>query len=366
MLDVIILNAYHRGDWLVEQYKNTPYAVEVLDISDVIGPRDEADVRGPFGSFAGVDASVDEWLLKTRTVTRQKEGWVLWCDRGTFQSQGLFRGYESEVLGDVCDTVMKSWLSTTDRPAALWRSLPAVLPQSENGYLLTKSFLNMPEKRRAVKSADSFSLTSETNRKVIKWNDHTFESRFVVSFLLPHELMARAPVGLNQLLTAEPIKPRLCWQRARFRIETSFDLAALPEQLCWVNRLEDPWFEENMLVLAKTENSSEFDIWFRTWFEVHKEKKYFSGLQKRLQAVLASKFSDAAIACVQAPLETTDKGAQSLYPVYDLQEWALHTKFLSGGIFYGGDDKYESFAPRQAVQMQSRIFKQIDEELKGG
>lgn len=366
MLDVIILNAYHRGDWLVEQYKGTQYAVETLDISDIVGPRDEVDLHGPFGLFTGTDAETEEWLSRHREVEMQKDGWVLWTDQGTFQSKGLFRGYQTQLFGEMADTVLKSWLSTTDRPAQMLRTQPALLPQTENGYILSKKFLTNPEKRRTVKGTDAFSVTSTPSSKTVKWNENVFEAHYVVSFMLPHELMARAPLGLNQLLTSEPLKPRLCWQRARFRLETSFNLNSLPKQLTMVSRINDPWFEENMLVVQKTAVENELDIWFRTWYDVHKEKKYFSGLQKRLQNTLLAKFTDGVVTCIQAPLETTEKIAHSLYPVYDLQEWSLQTKFFTGGILYGAQDKCEDYSPPKMLDIQRRIFKQIDEELKRG
>jgi hypothetical protein len=366
MLDVMILNAYHRGDWLVEQYKNTPYAVETLDISEVVGPREPEDLHGPFGLFADVDPTAQDWFSKNRELSPQKEGWVLWTDEGTFQSKGPFRAYQAQQMGVLSDTVLKSWLSTTDRPAQMWRGLPPVLQQSENGYLLSKAFQTQPEQRRTVKAQDSFNITSAPGHKIIKWQEHTFEAHFVVSFLLPHELMARAAVGLNQLLSGEALRPRLCWQRARFRIETPFALDSLPEQFCLVAKTHEPWFEENLLVLQRASQKDEWDVWFRTWYDVHKEKKYFSGLQKRLQGVLLSRVPDAAITCVRAPVETTEKLAHSLYPVYDLQEWTLHTKFFANNVFHGAGDKYENYSPSQMLAIQAKIYKQIDEELKGG
>jgi hypothetical protein len=369
MLDVMILNAYHRGDWLVEQLKDSLHAIETLDISEVVGPREDVDLQGPFGVFEKSDAEALQWFLNNRRVTTQKRGWVLWTEKGTFESQGPFRDFQIQSGADNIDSIFKSMFSTIDRPAPLLRALPKMLEQTGSNYLLSRQFLKEKEKRRTVKASDHFDLTSTPGQKTIKWNEHTFEAQFVISFLLPHELMARAPVGLSQLLTSEPLRPRLCWQRARFKIESSFNLAALAEQITLVTHLEEPWFEENLLILQKTEEQAEtqeWDIWFRTWFDIHKEKKYFSGIQKRVQKVLLEKIPEATITCVEAPLETTERNAHSLYPIFDQQEWLLHTKFFANGVFFAASDKCENFSLSQGIEVQKRILKQIEEELKGG
>ncbi len=367
MLDVMILNAYHRGDWLIEQYKGTSYAVETLDVTEAIGTRFVEDLMGPFGCFLDTNNEKSKWYIERHLHDVQKQGWALWMERGTWETNGLFKELnESSPSQPLFESALKNLISTTDRPLQVLKSTPALGSAVRMPYCIFRNFQSSPEKRRTVKNADKLSVSSVASHKVIHWNEHTFEAQFVVSFLLPHELMARASLGFNQLLTTEPLRPRLCWQRSRWRIESSLAEETLPLQLAIIFREQDPWIEDNFIILKKTGEAQTWDIWFKSWYEVHKEKKYFSEVQKRIHKNLQQKIPGAVMTCTEAPWEAQDKAAVSLYPVYDYEEWSLHTKFFDKGIFYGAADKCEMWTPAHALEVQQRIFNQIDEELKGG
>jgi len=364
MLDVIVLNAYHRGDWLIEQFKSREAKIQVLDVSAMIGEREDADIFGPFGFFSGSNPGIEEWLTQHHQLQLQTRGWTLWSENGTFESAGMIHEFQAQQGGEVYQNILKSWHSHLDRPSKFLAATKGPGP-SEGGFYIHRAFAKSKNGAAAVKTDDVVNFSTEPGKKIVTWNDTTYESHFVISFLLPHEAMACAESGFGKLLTGEALRPRLCWQRARVNLKTTHRTEILPDHLLYVNRLDEPWIEDNFLILQKTADAGGFDIWYRGWFEVHKEPSYFAKLSDKMAGRLREKMPDLEMKVVKAPTET-EAAMATLFPIYDIQEWGLQTKWFANGIYSAWLDKCESFSLASQIDLQMMVLRHLDEELKGG
>lgn len=366
MLDVIILNAYHRGDRLIKSMQALGKSYEVLDVSAVIGERSLADMQGPFGIFMHPQNLESQWLLETQKLSPQSSGWTVWSDEGTYESQGLFADYQRQNLPMVLSNFFKSWWSNVDRPLRMLETV--ALPElSHLQYMMPDEFLQSSQFGHQIKAEDILKISEEPGMKRVLWNEKTFEAQYVISFLLPHEVMALADRGFSRLLRGEALKPRLAWQRARFSLK-GWNFSQMPRETLVVPQSQNPWINENFMVLKKRESGNDsaiFDVWFRTWFDVHTVSGHYAELSSRIQRNLRGYFPGADFSELEKPAEI-DSAVQTLFPIYDLHEQQLQKKWYAAGVFSGSVEKSESYLSLHTAELQGHILKQLDEELKGG
>lgn len=372
MLDVIVLNAHRRGDWFLGQLEKSKRKFEVFDLSKALGERSDEDIFGPFGWMKSPERVLEDesaglgfWLQSRAETQVQTQGWAVWSDKGNFEAHGLLREHQKKNFAGLEQSLFKNFFSSIDAPIQTQNSWP--MPATMDGeYLIPRKFRSSPSwPVTEVTSEKMLSLETQPGRRLFRYEGRDLTASFVVSFLNGYEMMSLPQSGLARLLSGEALQPRLVWQKCRIRLLSEPALEPLPVQLCLVPRISEPWVEDNALVLQKTSEAGVWNLWYRTWYKVHRDEKYFNELFPRLQETLAAQIPFSASRLLEKPAEVEGQGT-ALHAIYDHTEWDAQQKWFTQGVFWGGGEKNPNFAWTWSIALQSRIFKSLQEELTRG
>ncbi len=364
MHDVIVLNAFHRGDWFIDQLTAQGKNVHVFDWSEKMGERSDAEMLGPFGLFGEekMNPQLGAWLNKNYDKHLQNSGWSVWSDFGTFEAQGPFRVPQYFQNEKWINPIFKNFISKIDWPRNFWETSGTTMNPVHDYWVLKSAG---PKVRGiSLQAEDIISLQIHRENKSIHVNDKVWSAPFFVFFLNSYEMAPFFDEGLAAQVRGEILRPRFCWQRFQVKIETEASLQQMPVRSLLVDKSQDPWWEENFLVLHKTSNAGEFDVWLRSYFDFHQNEDYFHKMYDSIVPLLRNKFSASAIHCLEKPKELTHANYQSLFPIYDSATWEKQSSWYADGLFYVGTEKVNDFLFSTYWALQNLILQGLTETKK--
>lgn len=366
MLDVMVFTAHRRGEYLIEQLQQSDIRFQVFDFTRHLGERDEKDLLGPFGFFAGEKAKMEyrAWMEKMYVFSKQKQGLTFFTDQGLLETTGLVSDYQKKQLTGMALSLGTSLLSTIDFPL---RSLPDREPFCDvfSDYYLPWTIHNA--RTKAMEVSGTFHFETRPGVKTLHCDGRDFTSAHVMSFLSGAELMVLQNQGMASLMVQEPLRPRMCWQRAEIILSSDVDMDVMPLQTVFAPHFEEPWLDTGFFILHRQENEGYYSLWFRTWFERHGSQEHFSQLAKAFEKTLAKHIPGAKTQWTQLPFETQHEDAISLYPIFDLKEWNSQKKWLENGVYQGGADKLQNYLWSHNLSHQESLvthFTQFLQEQK--
>lgn len=364
MLDVMVFTAHRRGEFLLDQLSKQNIRFQAFDFTPYLHQRDERDVLGPFGFF---DAEKwqprhRQWLENNYTFSKQKQGWTVFSDRGTLEATGLVSAHQKKLMTTWAFPVGMSLYSTVDYPVKTI-SEQELFCDFFSEYYLPWSLQNTTTKLMEVGSG--FKYENLPGLKKISFQQHAYSSQYVMNFLNDAELMTLKENGMHQLLDGEALRPRQCWQRSEILLSSDVDLSLMPLQVLLASKLEEPWNNDRFIILQRQENPGYYSLWYRTWYERHKSKEHFTGLTKSFEAILKDRIPGAKIQWLTIPAEIENEIATSLFPIYDLNEWRMQSKWLNKGVYDGSTDKLENYLWSHNMSHQEILVKHFANELKG-
>jgi hypothetical protein len=172
--------------------------------------------------------------------------------------------------------------------------------------------------------------------------------------------------GLAAVIRGETLRPRMCWQMMKVQIDTDAATQKMPVRTLLVDKTEDPWIEQNFLVLQKTAQNNVFEVWYRSYFDFHQKEDYLAQVNQGISEVLSKKFAAREVSCVQRPKELLNEKYQSLFPIYDPTEWEKQSSWYADGLFYVGTEKVSDFLFSTYWALQNLILQSLKEGNKNG
>ncbi len=366
MHDVIVINAFHRGDWFIDQLSSLGKKVQVFDWSEKLGERSDSEMSGPFGLFGEekIHADLRTWIDQNYEKSLQPAGWSVWSDFGTFEAQGPFRVAQFFQNEKWVESLFKNFTSKIDWPRAKWLDMECPMNPVHDYWLLAGAG---PKVRGiSLLPEDQVRLQINRDKKSIQINEQEWVAPFFVFFLNSYEMAPFYDEGLAAMVRGDVLRPRLCWQKMQLQIETLSQLHKMPERTLLVHRSEDPWTEHNFLVLHKEKNKNVFDVWFRSYFDLHQKETYFLKVQEQIIEVLKTKFNASTVTCLQKPRELLSENFYSLFPIYDPMAWETQSSWYVDGLFYVGTEKVNDFFFSTYWALQNLIVQSLKEGKKYG
>lgn len=361
MHEVIVINAFHRGDWFIDQLVSLGKKVQVFDWSEKMGERSDSEIVGPFGIFGEEKISADliSWMDKNFSKTLQDKGWCAWSQQGTFESQGPFRVQQFFKNEKWVEPLFKSFISKIDWPVKKWHELETKIHSAHDYWCLSAP---SPKVRGiSLLPEDTVEFRVSREQKTIRVNQEEWQAPFFVFFLNSYEMAPFYDEQMAALVRGETLRPRLCWQMMKVQITTEINLSQMPMRSLLLNNVEDPWVEDHFLVLNKTQENGVMDIWYRSYFDFHQKEDYFLNLQQEIFKNLKNKFSASDIECLQKPRELLNEKFQSLFPIYEPGEWERQSSWYADGLFYVGPEKVSDFLFSTYWALQNLILQTLKE-----
>ena len=263
--------------------------MQVFDWSEKMGERSDAEMLGPFGLFGEekMNTGLLQWLEKNYEKKLQPSGWSVWSDFGTFEAQGPFRVSQYFQNEKWIQPIFKNFTSKLDWPRKLLESSAPTMNPVHDYWVLANAG---PQVRGiSLQPEDSVSLQISRVSKTISVNGQVSSAPFFVFFLNSYEMAPFFDEGLAAQIRGDVLRPRFCWQKLRVHVETSAALQQMPERSLLIEKSQDPWIEQNFLVLNRTEELKVFDVWYRSYFDFHKSEEYFNRLYSLIEDTLKKK-----------------------------------------------------------------------------
>lgn len=366
MHEVIVINAFHRGDWFIDQLTAMGKNVQTFDWSEKMGERSDAEMLGPFGLFGEekINPELRIWIDTNYEKTLQPAGWTLWSDKGTFEAQGPFRVPQYFQNEPWIESTFKNFVSKLDWPPKKWAELERHFNPIHDYWTLSSAG---PKVRGiSLLPEDSVYVSITRDKKSLVVNEKEYVAPFFVFFLNSYEMAPFYDEGLAALIRGGTLRPRQCWQTCQVQIETLARLDKMPSRTLVVGQSADPWFEKNFLVLNKTKDASIFDVWFRSYFDFHQKEDYFQKIESGISHLLQKKLAATSVHCVQKPRELLNENYQSLFPIYDPVAWETQSSWYADGLFYVGTEKVSDFLFSTYWALQNLILQSLKEGSSRG
>jgi hypothetical protein len=359
----MVFTAHRRGEFLLDRLAAQDIRFQAFDFTNHLGERDEKDLLGPFGFFDAEnwEPGHRRWLENHYVFSKQKQGFSIYSDEGTIEATGLVAAHQKEIMNEWAYPAAMSYFSSLDYPLKTLKAQPLYCDFFSQYYL---PWAVQNPKAKLMDVTAGFSYETQPGLKKLTFQNTTYTSPFVMNFLSGTECMGLAGGGLSQLISGEPLRPRQCWQRAEILLSADVDLTMMPLQVLIATQLNDPWLEDRFFVLQRQENEGYYSLWYRTWYERHKQDEYFKKLAQSLEKTIALRIPGAKLQWLKLPLEVEAEKAVSLYPIYDVDEWNLQNKWLSNGVYNGSPDKLANYLWSQNMSHQDTMAQHFSQESK--
>lgn len=366
MHDIIVINAFHRGDWFIDQLKALGKNVQTFDWSEKMGERSDAEMLGPFGLFGEekINPELRQWIDKNYEKTLQTAGWSLWSDFGTFEAQGPFRVPQYFQNEEWIEAVFKNFLSKIDWPRKKWNEMERQFNPIHDYWTL--SSVGPKVRGISLQSTDHVQLKATREKKSIFVNDKEWSAPFFVFFLNSYEMAPFFDEGLAALIRGDVLRPRMCWQMLQMQIDSTLNLQKMPARTLLIEHGEDPWSEQNFLILNKTKKPALFEVWYRSYFDFHHREDYFQKIEEKVIKIINKKLKATSSLIVQKPRELLSPNFQSLFPIYDPQAWETQSSWYADGLFFVGPEKVNDFLFSTYWALQNLIVQSLREGKSNG
>lgn len=366
-LDVTIVSAFGRGNWMAYELASLGFQVALIDVSSSLGRWAPEDAEGPFGLFYDQEKLLPSQMARLHEEDDQDavtDGFCIWTEDGPLDMRGMFSSYWFGAAGPM--EAVKNYVSNFDKKAppeqrrlrkAIERSsfkqtwlihfahqFAANLhrPSFESAEASTPAPLFAPfyvrrvTRRGAQKSLDWVATkgvavqtgsvvdvqsegTRLTGLEIQGERSGAVRSQNYLWTLTSLETEKVAPKVAARLFSHRAV-PEWGWLRYRFAVELKTYQRTLPLHFAVIRELGLPWTHGNFLILNRTVDDKVFDVWLKVPTHHRFQKAYLEEIRAEILNVLESKLPGGHVKCLEMPqdyLYGFSELGPPLFPVYN-------------------------------------------------
>lgn len=342
--DVVVVSAFGRGNWLAAELASSGLKVSLVETSDHLGRWTPEDWEGPFGYFQTdkLLASQKARLIEEDYTEDLPEGFTVWLSDGPIdlksalsshllsesgiskESLKYLNDYDSlspEQIRVLKDQIgrgpfSKNWLVQLAHQLAshvykenaqcltYGRPLPIFSPwllrrasRKGVGHSLDWVASRGVKVHNGAEFVDISTENGSINSIEIRsaWSGAMIGRQFVW-MLTGEETKKLSPKVSDVLYPKGVLQSSWNWVRFRMRLAKSIYLDNLPLKFVMIGDLFAPWTHSNLLIVQRTVQSEDLDVWIRIPSQHRFQRAYLEAkaeeivdfLRKRIPACSAS------------------------------------------------------------------------------
>ncbi len=410
--DVLLVSAFGRSDWLAVELRTAGLSVALIDVSDQLGNWPMEDVAGPFGLFMleKYQQSFLEYLSHLGNHTTVESGFTVWTGDGPIEMKSPVTAYRFTQLGlhsqmrDLLNSpepllvkdkiplqnapFQEVWplnlayqlASTTYRPSRTALAGQGRLP-------LMHSFLvNRPSREGIERSlkwveghgvkvfsgCEIIDIAMAGRRQLTGIELQGRQSGFFRFENLGSSLSSEETYFINERLGKKlfpqgAIECSWSWMRFRLKVENCLEVSSLPQHLCWITDVMEPWTHENFCLLQKTALPENLDAWVRVPTVQRFNKDYLNNLGQRLVFNFEKKLPLAKpeiLTYPQAYYYTYKDLGPSRFPVYLAEDATSRGACFFKNFYRDGIEVWDQFSLDEQFDFQSKLRNKIVEQWR--
>lgn len=407
--DLIVVSAFGRGNWLAAEMARKGLSTVLVDVSEALGHWAPEDWEGPFGFFQS------DWITESQLTRLNEEdymdsesdGFVLWLSDGVVDTAGPVSSHRLEKRG-VTEAQRKyisqfenlkpedrlkmrrefqalsfheNWFtqfshsfaanSFSENSAAMnsSRPLPLFSPHnirrtSRRGYdqnlKWVESWGAKVLKAKSIKDLSSNSGFIQGLEIESDWSGVISAEQYIWS-LSGVESLHLSP-SITSSLFPQVIWPSWQWQRYRMKFEGADVWQSLPSHLVAIEDLGLPWTHENFLVVQKSVNPGDSDVWMRLPHSQRFHREYLLDKSRAATEILQSRLPGVKVSVQNFPQEyeydEKDLGP-ARFPLFDQVQASKYKTGSWINLHYDGPEVWELLDWSSVFHHQSKIAKEI-------
>ncbi len=330
--DFVLVSAFGRGQWLAASLAQQGLKVALVDLSEGLGRWAPEDWEGPFGLFLPEKLSPSQLARINEEDDEDPvdDGFVLWLKSGPLDFKGPLSPHwlNREAWIQLTKTYLSDFEAASSEELRDWREKIEAM-SFQNTWLIhlahhlaANVYVDSAEAQKRGRPLPLFApwalrrVTRKGMQKSLDWcasqGVEVYRSAELVDLLLDGALargleinsLSRKGVVLAEetlwMLTSEetfhlsdpigsqlfprgPIQPEWSWLRFRVALDLGLYVHTLPLKLVLIEELNLPWTHTNLMILDRTVNLQDVDVWIRVPTHLRFQRAY---LEKSLDEIL--------------------------------------------------------------------------------
>lgn len=354
MLDVIVLTAFDREAWLIQQLEKNDVSFVAIDVTTYFKSTNEK-FTVPFGM--SLDSAQEEILKCGYVFNKQLQGWSLISDRGVVETNGFLKEHQRQLRGELAQKIFAHQMSTYDYPYGILSGSVQPLTYDYSTYETVCS-----SKTVVVEKEIPLTIRIRDGGQFINYKNEVYKSPYLINLLDPYlcsELQKKG-VDCNELVQARSIDPLYLWYPFKVVAQQTEHISHMPKQTVVVSAIDKPWLEQNFIILNKEAMSGDFMAWMPIVFDMKNNANYILDVKQGLLAVLGQELKLTDIT-IKDHFVSLRQGV-SPYPIYDHSEIQLFKKWYDRGVFNCGFEVCDSFELDEQVRVQRCVVNGLLQE----
>ena len=405
--DVLLVSAYGRSDWLAVELKSAGLSVAMIDVSPQLGNWPMEDVAGPFGLFMleKYQHSYLEYISHLGNPTTVESGFTVWTGDGPIEMKSALTAYRFAQLG--LHPQMRDLLNSTEPMTVKEKMLLENTPFQEIwplnlAYQLASTTFKVKRTalsgERVLPLMNSF-LVHQSSRDSFERSLKWVES-YEIQVFKDCEIVDIAMAGRRQLTGIEIQGPKSgffkfdqmvsslsseetyyvnerlgkklfpqgaidcswSWMRFRLKVENCMEVSSLPQSVCWMSDVMEPWTHENLCVLQKTASPENLDAWVRLPTVQRFNKDYLTNIGQKLVKNFEQKIplsKPEILTYPQAYYYTYKELGPARFPIYLSEDRASRESCFFQNLHRDGFEVWDQFSFDYQFDFQSQLRNKI-------
>lgn len=402
-IDVLVVSAFGRGQWLAAELRAQKMQVLLLDVTSKLGVWPPEDGEGPFGVFKveNFEDSFLEYLNHGDPIENVENGFCVWLPSGPLELKGPLTRYHWERL-----KMPARWLDSLARgervvARASDSEFLRMWPLALASQLASTHFVPAVEavaSGRQIPLAATFGVRFPTRKGVeqsLRWLrdrgvvasdktdvlDLSFASRKQVSGVeLKGEISGLRKIdqlvwtltGSETRFMSEKIalhlfpkgvvNPSWAWVRYRLTMKNDPTLQRLPLHTVLFEDVESPWSHSNLMILQKTASERSVDAWMRIPAVQRFNRGYVEEHGRRLIEILSRRLPKTQPEIQSLPQEasyTSQEIGEARYPVWTSGLDPARTRLKAVNVHFESAENRETYSLDEEYEQQKNLRDQL-------
>lgn len=376
MLDLVVVSAFGRGQWLASELRIRGLKVALVDVSHHLGRWTPDDWEGPFGFFSSDQLSASQQARMTEGdhLESVDQGFTLWLNDGPIDLKGplsqhllkhsglseealrYLSSYENLSSSERADlrealesqSFDQSWLVHLAHQGAshCYRSNSHGLGYGKPLPIYAPYFAHRVSRRGSESALEVLRQKGVVIYEKAQLKDLTFDKKTCLGlevksdwsgvlrgeqyvWMLSSEETHYLSSAVSQPLFPRGIlKPLWCWMRYRVRVGETPTYESLPLRFVMISDKGLPWTHNNFCWVQKAVGPSDLDVWVRLPCQQRFQRAYLDQVGQEILQLFRSRLPHSEPEVLNKPQDDEYDYTQlgpSRFPVFeegDLRRWS--------------------------------------------